>query len=149
MNAIKPMPCCCPVCYLPKKQPNTTLAHNADKLVLLQISTNALFQCGEGVQPPKDAINAFRPEPAGVDNTTPASAVPAPSPNLLSPLSPWGQYASRSAGRPPLSRPAPQVCTAFHLVIDLSNGNRVWAACATDSGWPRCAMVCGAVHAQQ
>ena len=81
--------------------------------------------------------------------TQPQQALCPPPSRLLSPLSPWGQYASRSAGRPPLSRPAPQVCTAFHLVIDLSNGNRVWAACATDSGWPRCAMVCGAVHAQQ
>jgi len=86
------------------------LARNADELVLLQIFTNGLFQCGEDHLHPNDPIPAFRPQPAEVGNTAPPSDEPAPT--LLSPLSPGGQYASRSAGRPALSRPAPQVCTA-------------------------------------
>ncbi len=91
---------------------DTMLAHNADKVVLLQIFTNGLFQCGEDHLQPNDPIPAFRPQPAEMGNMTPPSDETPHSPNLLSPLSPGGQYASRSAGRPPLSRPPPQVCTA-------------------------------------
>ncbi len=91
---------------------NTMLVHNADEVVLLQIFTNGLFHCGEENLQLNDPIPAFRPQPAEVGNVTPPSDEPAPSPTLLSPLSPGGQYASRSAGRPPLTRPAPQVCTA-------------------------------------
>ncbi len=104
--------CVSPVQEAALELANTMLAHNGDEVVLLQISTNGLFQCGEEHLQPNDPIRAFRPQPAEVGNMTPPSDEPTPSPNLLSPLSPRGQYASRSAGRPPHSRPAPQVSTA-------------------------------------